>query len=106
MVPVTHNCYPYGYCELHARYPPMFPLHPDHVLVYCLCPCGTHTTHFAMDRNALLNRMMRVQAINGRGYFQPQLQGQQEQYRLRRPHSRKDTSDMTYLDEMEEEVDR
>ncbi|KAG7203064.1 hypothetical protein KM043_010187 [Ampulex compressa] len=36
---------------------PILPLPPNHLLMYCLCPCGRHRMHFAMPRDLLPPQM-------------------------------------------------
>ncbi|CAK9822252.1 hypothetical protein ANTRET_LOCUS823 [Anthophora retusa] len=110
MVPGVQNPCQYAPTEYHLVPTPLLPLPPNHVLLYCLCPCGVHRTHFTIHRSVLLSQIRRNQSITQNMRTQPHLQRLAEmqlQARFRRIISRKEYNGLIQvIDEEEEEIDR
>ncbi|KZC11199.1 hypothetical protein WN55_02613 [Dufourea novaeangliae] len=110
MIPTLQNPCQYGPTEFRVVPTPVLPLPPNHVLLYCLCPCGAHRTHFTIHRNVLLTQIGRNQSITQHVRAQPHLQRLAEiqlQARFRRYISRKEHRHPAPLDlDQEEDIDR
>lgn len=109
MVPVLQNHCRHLPAEFRIMPTPMVPLPPNHVLLYCLCSCGTHRKYFTVHRNVLLDQMARNELITQRVRPLPliqrlaemQLHGRSRRYPCYRVHHA-----TTKMDSDEEDIDR
>ncbi|OAD53945.1 hypothetical protein WN48_08550 [Eufriesea mexicana] len=88
---------------------PMLSLPPNHVLLNCICPCGTYRTYFTIHRNVILNQMARSQLITQNMRSQLYLQRLEEmqfQARILRYGNRKERETMQMNNDQEEDIDR